>query len=95
MTKPMELKPVAVSARAIRAGEILRLLRWVEPAVWTERMLTALIEGVKGGKWFSLIDKIHPEHTLAERTPRSPPTKELPEWITSRLRCSAKTWTRT
>jgi RNA-directed DNA polymerase len=65
MTKPMELKPVAVPARAIRAGEILRLLRWVEPAVWTERMLTALIEGVKGGKWFSLIDKIHPERTLA------------------------------
>lgn len=30
---------------------------WVEPAVWTERMLTALVEGVKGGKWFSLVDK--------------------------------------
>jgi RNA-directed DNA polymerase len=65
MSKPMELKPVAVSARAIRSGEILRLMRWVEPAVWTERMLTALIDGVKGGKWFSLIDKIHPQRTLA------------------------------
>jgi len=26
--------------------------------------LTALEQGVKGGKWFSLIDKIHPERTL-------------------------------
>ena len=24
--------------------------RWVEAAVWTERMLTALVNGVKGGK---------------------------------------------
>ena len=27
-------------------------------------MLAALIQGVKGGKWFSLIDKVHPERTL-------------------------------
>ena len=27
-------------------------------------MLTALEQGVKGGRWFSLIDKIHPERTL-------------------------------
>jgi RNA-directed DNA polymerase len=27
-------------------------------------MLTALEQGVKGGKWFSLIDKVHPERTL-------------------------------
>jgi RNA-directed DNA polymerase len=32
---------------------------WVEPAVWTERMLTALETGVKGGKWFSLMDKVY------------------------------------
>ena len=32
--------------------------RWVEAAVWTERMLTALVNGVKGGKWFSLMDNI-------------------------------------
>jgi len=36
----------------------------VEPLVWTERMLTALEQGVKGGKWFSLIDKATPESTL-------------------------------
>ena len=32
---------------------------WVEPAVWTERMLTALEQGVKGNRWFSLIDKVY------------------------------------
>jgi len=38
---------------------------WVEASIWTERMLTALGNGVKGGKWFSLIDKVHSEQTLA------------------------------
>ncbi len=42
-------------------AEIERNLRWswVEPAVWTTRMLTALEKGIKGGKWFSLIDKVY------------------------------------
>ena len=31
---------------------------WVEPSVWTDKMLVALKTGVKGGKWFSLIDKV-------------------------------------
>ena len=64
MTKPTEEQPEAVPERAIRAGEILLRWSWVEPTVWTERMLTALEQGVKGGKWFSLIDKVHPERTL-------------------------------
>ena len=37
---------------------------WVEAAVWTVRMLAALVNGVKGGKWFSLMDKIYAERTL-------------------------------
>jgi RNA-directed DNA polymerase len=64
MTKPTENKPEAVSERATRDGDILLRWSWVELRVWTERMLTALEEGVKGGKWFSLIDKIHPVRTL-------------------------------
>jgi RNA-directed DNA polymerase len=64
MSKAAEDKPVAVSEGTIRTGELLELIFQVEPAVWTERMLTALIQGVKGGKWFSLIDKVHPERTL-------------------------------
>jgi RNA-directed DNA polymerase len=37
---------------------------WVEAEVWTERMLSALVNGVKGGKWFSLIDKVYAPATL-------------------------------
>lgn len=37
---------------------------WVEAAVWTERMLSALENGVKGGKWYSLIDKVYAPVTL-------------------------------
>lgn len=38
---------------------------WVEATVWTERMLAALETGVKGGQWFSLIDKVYRPETLA------------------------------
>ncbi len=64
MDESTEEQPEAVPARATRAGEILLRWGWVEPRIWTPRMLTALEQGVKGGKWFSLIDKIHPERTL-------------------------------
>ena len=37
---------------------------WVEPSVWTERMLAALVNGVKGGKWYSLWDKVCDRGTL-------------------------------
>jgi len=33
--------------------------------VWSEGMLEALERGVKGGNWFSLIDKVYAERTLA------------------------------
>jgi RNA-directed DNA polymerase len=36
----------------------------VEASVWNERMLAALENGVKGGKWFSLIDKAYRAETL-------------------------------
>src|SRR5438876_1234268 len=38
---------------------------WVEASVWTERMLAALGNGVQGGKWFSLIDKVYRPTTLS------------------------------
>jgi RNA-directed DNA polymerase len=47
-----------VPARAKQAGETEVHWSWVEPSVWTERMLAALETGVKGGKWYSLIDKV-------------------------------------
>ena len=62
--------PAGVSKTANRAGEdprtasLARDWSWTEPTVWTGRMLTALETGVKGGKWYSLIDKLHAEATL-------------------------------
>ncbi len=38
--------------------------RWVEPTVWTVRMVTTLEQGVEGGKWFRLFDKVFAERNL-------------------------------
>ena len=37
---------------------------WMEASIWTERMVSALDNGVTGGKWFSLIDKVIRPATL-------------------------------
>jgi Retron-type reverse transcriptase len=37
---------------------------WVETSIWTDRMLATLDNGVKGGKWFSLWDKVIRPETL-------------------------------
>lgn len=47
-----------------RGGQIRARWSWVEPSVWTERMLEALERGVKGGKWHSLFDKVYREESL-------------------------------
>ncbi len=59
-----EKRPAGVPETATQAGEIRDRWDWVEPAVWTERMLTALEKGVKGGKWFSLVDKVYASANL-------------------------------
>ena len=41
-----------------------RTWTWVAASVWTERMLAALGNGVRGGKWHSLIDKVYAPETL-------------------------------
>lgn len=64
MTKHTEPKPAVVPFRATQVGEPRPRWWWVEPSVWTERMLTALEQGVKGGVWFSLIDKVYSEGNL-------------------------------
>jgi RNA-directed DNA polymerase len=60
----MEQQPAAVSQTATQAGDVRIRWMWTEPTVWTDRMLAALENGVKGGKWFSLIDKIARQDTL-------------------------------
>jgi len=39
------------------AGGQPRTWWWAEASIWTDRMMSALGNGVKGGKWFSLVDK--------------------------------------
>lgn len=57
------------TAGANRVGEPPADWSWVEPSVWTDRMLAALQRGVKGDKWFSLIDKVwRPENLRAAFT---------------------------
>jgi RNA-directed DNA polymerase len=54
-----ESRPAEVAGiRSKQAGEIRTRWAWVEPVVWTDRMLAALEQGVQGGVWFSLIDKV-------------------------------------
>lgn len=65
MTEPRERKPAEVP-QAKQAGEdcVHDRWTWTKPWIWTERMLTALENGVKGGRWYSLIDKVYHELTL-------------------------------
>ncbi len=64
MIRNTEHKPTAVPFPAKQVGETESRWGWVEPCVWTDRMLTALETGVKGGKWFSLIDKVYGDQNL-------------------------------
>jgi RNA-directed DNA polymerase len=58
--EPKQAPPDVVPGKgAMPAGEIRTRWAWVEAEVWTERMLTALEQGVRGGKWFSLMDKVY------------------------------------
>jgi len=49
------------AAKAMQGGDVAggqpRTWWWAEASIWTERMVSALGNGVKGGKWFSLADK--------------------------------------
>jgi len=57
-----------VSAEAKQGTDVTsgkpRELWWAEASIWTDRMVSALGNGVKGGKWFSLIDKVVRPATL-------------------------------
>jgi RNA-directed DNA polymerase len=62
-----ETKSAAVpgeSEGAKQVEEIDGRWLWVERSVWSERMLQTLETGVKGGKWFSLIDKVWKKNNL-------------------------------
>ena len=48
-----------------KQGAEARDWSWVEASVWTDRMLSALENGVKGGVWYSVMDKVYAPATLA------------------------------
>jgi RNA-directed DNA polymerase len=55
----------AVPETAKQETEALRRdWRWVEASIWTARMVSALVNGVKGDKWFTLKDKLVRPSTL-------------------------------
>ncbi len=54
----------SVGSPSKQAGDNHDRWAWVERSVWTPRMLDALDRGVKGGMWFSLIDKVYSEANL-------------------------------
>jgi RNA-directed DNA polymerase len=57
----------AVTAKQGRdetGGEPRGVWWWAEASIWTDRMVSALGNGVRGGKWFSLIDKVIRPATL-------------------------------
>jgi len=57
---PEHKQPSSVNESSKQGGEArAEKWSWVEATVWTERMLSALETGVKGGKWFSLMDKVY------------------------------------
>jgi len=44
--------------KAKQGREVSPRWEWTEEVVWTERMLATLEGGIKGGKWYSLDDKV-------------------------------------
>lgn len=61
----MQTQEPEVPTKAKQGTEAIgRDWSWAEASIWTERMLSALGNGVRGGKWFSLIDKVHRPATL-------------------------------
>ena len=64
-------KAPAVPARAKQGAEaegVDTKRPKAEATVWTDRMVSALVNGVKGGRWFSLIDKVWAPATLADES---------------------------
>ena len=76
-----------VSEKTTQGAEVRRRGQWwwAEASIWTERMVSALGNGVKGGKWYSLMDKVVRPTTLgAEATDKA--TGGQLAWLRSECR---------
>ena len=67
MSEPMQQSAASAdeATQGAEAPARKRSTTGVEAQVWTERMLSALVDGVKGGKWYALFDKVFAPKTLA------------------------------
>ena len=63
-SKDTSIPSVPATAKQGNDPDDPRTWSWVEPSVWTERMLAALGNGVEGGKWYALMDKVYASRTL-------------------------------
>jgi hypothetical protein len=75
---PQDDSPATVPAGATQVGAARARWAWTAAEVWTERMLTALEEGVKGARWHTLIDQVYAERTLRAACARVKATRGAP-----------------
>lgn len=78
MNGSSEAPSATVPQPAKQAEEVRSRWTWTEPAVWTDRMLTALETGVKGGTWFSLMDKVYASGNLRAAFARAKANQGVP-----------------
>jgi RNA-directed DNA polymerase len=64
MTKRTDQRPATVPFAATPAGQPPAVTEWANPDVWTERMLKALLQAVRGGRWHTLMDKVYQPNNL-------------------------------
>jgi RNA-directed DNA polymerase len=60
--------PLPGVPKAKQGREVPQRWEWTEASVWTERMVATLERGIKGGKWFSLVDKVWKMENLQSAT---------------------------
>ncbi|MEW6036659.1 MAG: hypothetical protein AB1648_00120 [Pseudomonadota bacterium] len=58
------MKAATVPKGAKQGAETLGIRGW-KPRFFPERRVSALVNGVEGGKWYSLMDKVYAPKTLA------------------------------
>jgi RNA-directed DNA polymerase len=59
MAKRTDQPPATVPFAATPAGPPPSVQEWANRSVWTERMLKTLVDGVRGGRWHTLVDKVY------------------------------------
>lgn len=66
MTERADQRLTTVPFGATPAREPISVEEWANRAVWNDRMLSALHQGVRGGKWHALNDKVSSPRNLFE-----------------------------